>query len=54
MLGSKLWSCSDLEKGYNEIMNETPAAAADLRRRIQDTSHSFLMYISQGYHDIEF
>ena len=36
MLGSKLWSCSDLEKGYHDMMTETPANVADLRRRILD------------------
>ena len=36
-LGSKLWSCSDLEKGVQD-MSSTPEHEISLRQRIQETS----------------
>ena len=36
-LGSKLWSCSDLEKGLMEMNASTPDHEASLRKRIEET-----------------
>ena len=40
-LGSKLWSCSDLEKGLRN-MSDTPEAELALRKRIEETCFCYI------------
>ena len=49
MLGSKLWSCSDLQQGYEGLMQEDAGTEEAMRKRVQVGLHRGISYVSTHF-----
>ena len=49
MLGSKLWSCSDLQQGYEGLMQEDAGTEEAMRKRVHVGLHRGISYVSTHF-----